>query len=146
MNLQSYFEYNYKMNELLIENFLENADAFPMKAMQLFSHTLNAHSYWNNNIMERPELTSWQEHSVDSYKDINMDTYRSSIFIIENYDPQDIVNYKNSLGNTYKNTIHDILFHVINHSTYHRGQITMLTRDSGINPVSTDYIFFKREN
>ncbi|QLH28398.1 MAG: hypothetical protein HWD63_02710 [Candidatus Parvibacillus calidus] len=37
----------------------------------------------------------------------------------------------------------DIIFHIINHSTYHRGQIAMEFRQSGLEPLNTDYIFYK---
>ena len=47
-------------------------------------------------------------------------------------------------GNLFENKIDDILFHIINHSTYHRGQIMMLFRESGLEPIFSDYIFHKR--
>jgi uncharacterized damage-inducible protein DinB len=37
------------------------------------------------------------------------------------------------------------LQHVANHSTYHRGQITTMLRQSGAKPVGTDMIGFYRE-
>lgn len=44
-----------------------------------------------------------------------------------------------------KNTVHvrDIVLHVFNHATYHRGQIITLGRQAGLeNPPRTDYIYF----
>ena len=35
-----------------------------------------------------------------------------------------------------------MFLHVINHSTYHRGQITMMLRQLGAEPVATDLILF----
>jgi uncharacterized damage-inducible protein DinB len=32
--------------------------------------------------------------------------------------------------------------HVINHATYHRGQVTMMLRQLGAAPVATDLILF----
>jgi uncharacterized damage-inducible protein DinB len=34
--------------------------------------------------------------------------------------------------------------HVVNHSTYHRGQIAAFIRQFGIKPPQTDYIAFAR--
>lgn len=45
----------------------------------------------------------------------------------------------------FTNTIGDILFHIVNHSTYHRGQIASDFRESDIEPLNTDYIMFKRD-
>jgi DUF1680 family protein len=39
----------------------------------------------------------------------------------------------------------DLLRHVVNHSTYHRGQVTLLARLAGATPVSTDLAAFQRE-
>ena len=39
-----------------------------------------------------------------------------------------------------------MLFHFVNHSTYHRGQIASNLKEHGIEPLVTDYIFYKRKN
>jgi uncharacterized damage-inducible protein DinB len=38
-----------------------------------------------------------------------------------------------------------MLQHVVNHQTYHRGQVTTMLRQLGAKPASTDLIFFYRE-
>lgn len=53
--------------------------------------------------------------------------------------------YKNSEGKEFTNAINDIIHHVMNHSTYHRGQIITLLREAGFTQVSsTDYITWCR--
>ncbi|MCH7396746.1 hypothetical protein MM236_02050 [Belliella sp. DSM 107340] len=52
--------------------------------------------------------------------------------------------YSNSKGQKYSSSVRDILFHIINHSTYHRSQIASELKNQGIEPLITDYIFFKR--
>ncbi|MBD3920394.1 damage-inducible protein DinB [Paenibacillus sp. PR3] len=39
----------------------------------------------------------------------------------------------------------DILQHVVNHGTYHRGNVTAMLRQQGHTGVSTDYIFYLAE-
>jgi uncharacterized damage-inducible protein DinB len=39
----------------------------------------------------------------------------------------------------------DLMRHVVNHGTYHRGQLTTLLRQLGKTPPSTDYIRYLRE-
>ena len=39
----------------------------------------------------------------------------------------------------------EILQHVVNHGTYHRGNITAMLRQQGYAGVSTDYLFFLQE-
>ena len=38
----------------------------------------------------------------------------------------------------------DLLLHVVNHSTYHRGQLTTLLRQVGGTPPATDYVVYTR--
>ena len=52
--------------------------------------------------------------------------------------------YKTTEGKAYSNVLSDMLLHLANHSSYHRGQITTLLRQSGAAPQSTDFILFIR--
>jgi uncharacterized damage-inducible protein DinB len=59
---------------------------------------------------------------------------------------QEIIGYKNMKGDAYENTVEEILFHLVNHGTYHRGQIITLLRDSDVTHlVGTDLIAWFRE-
>ena len=62
----------------------------------------------------------------------------------EAVDLNNIILYKTTKGQAFENKTSDILFHIINHSTYHRGQIAADFRQTGTEPLSTDYIFYKR--
>jgi len=42
-------------------------------------------------------------------------------------------------GKKFTRVLGDALFHVANHSTYHRGQVATLVRQLGKSPLSTDY-------
>lgn len=51
---------------------------------------------------------------------------------------------KPSSGGEYTHTFRQMLRHVINHSSYHRGQIVTFLRQLGAKPPSTDLILFYR--
>jgi uncharacterized damage-inducible protein DinB len=53
--------------------------------------------------------------------------------------------YTNQHGISYQTAADDILFQVLFHGTYHRGQIAKLLRQAGKEPVNTDYITWVRE-
>ena len=55
------------------------------------------------------------------------------------------VRYVNFVGETWTYTLDDILFDLVNHSTYHRGQVATLLRQLGGTPLSTDYSRFLDE-
>lgn len=55
------------------------------------------------------------------------------------------VEYTNSKGERWTNTVDDILTHVVLHGSYHRGQIATLVRQGGARPAYTDYIHCVRQ-
>jgi uncharacterized damage-inducible protein DinB len=57
---------------------------------------------------------------------------------------QRVIKYKNTRGTPFEGPIGPMLTHVLNHSTYHRGQVVTLLRQLGGKPVSTDLIGFFR--
>lgn len=52
--------------------------------------------------------------------------------------------YRTTEGQRYSNLLSDMLVHVVNHSSYHRGQVSTLLRQAGAVPKSTDLILFIR--
>jgi len=54
------------------------------------------------------------------------------------------VSYTSTAGEPYVSTRAQIVRHVVNHSTYHRGQITTLLRQLGVSAPATDLIVFYR--
>ena len=55
------------------------------------------------------------------------------------------LSYQNTKGEAFTHPLWPALQHVVNHSTYHRGQVTTMLRQLGAKPVSTDLIAFYRE-
>lgn len=53
--------------------------------------------------------------------------------------------YRSLNGQSYENRLGDLIRHVVNHSTYHRGQAATQLRQLGIVPPSTDFIVYCRE-
>ena len=83
---------------------------------------------------------------VINLKKINEVNFQNSIRIIDSFNLEERISYFNSKGEEFINTIRDMLFHVVNHSTYHRGQIATDSKLHGLAPLVTDYIFYKRDN
>jgi uncharacterized damage-inducible protein DinB len=50
--------------------------------------------------------------------------------------------YTNARGERWSYTLSDMLLHVANHSTYHRGTLTTLLRQLGREPASTDFLYY----
>ena len=52
------------------------------------------------------------------------------------------ISYENPPGTTWTYTLAEMLQHVVNHSTYHRGQIAAMLRQLGTAPPPTDYLIY----
>jgi len=60
-------------------------------------------------------------------------------------DAQRVMRFKNSQGKEFTHRFFEMATHLVNHQTYHRGQLTMLLRQLGKKPANTDMIAFFRE-
>ena len=54
------------------------------------------------------------------------------------------IEYFISTGERHSNTVVEIVVHMVDHSTYHTGQLMNAVRGFGIEPVSTNYIHYLR--
>ena len=139
------FEYSHHFNQQLAEVFIAKPTGLTERATKLFNHILNAHQVWNSRItVERNSVGPWDLRPINELKEIDRVNYANSIRILDQADLDSVINYRNSRGDSYTNSVRSILFHVINHSTYHRGQIATEFRQNGIEPLVSDYIFYKR--
>jgi len=56
-----------------------------------------------------------------------------------------VLEYKTLKFGVYRNPLWQSLQHVVNHGTYHRGQVTTLLRQLNAQPILTDLMHFYRE-
>lgn len=143
--LNELFDYNFFCNKAIITLAKENGQ-LPEKSHQLFNHILNAHHRWNALLAKtEPTLVIGQDNPLEQWADIHYDNQRTSFEIITNTDDFELrVDFEDADGRFFTNTVQDILFHIVNHSSHHRGQIMMDLRNSGLEPLKLDYIFYKR--
>ncbi len=116
------------------------------RALYLFSHVLNAQHIWARRALGEPPLYGVSEiHPAAQFPTMSSANI-SDLWRVRTTVPGDrIIRYTTSHGESFENTAEDILYHVINHSTYHRAQIATDLRQSGIEPPVTDYIILKRQ-
>ncbi len=59
--------------------------------------------------------------------------------------PRQKIRYRNMAGQAYEGLLWQLVQHVANHSTYHRGQVVTLLRQVGAKVVATDLVAWDRE-
>jgi uncharacterized damage-inducible protein DinB len=58
---------------------------------------------------------------------------------------QRVVSFKRMTGEAFALPLSQLLHHVANHGTYHRGQIATMLRQLGAKPAATDLLIFYRD-
>lgn len=139
------FDYNHHYNQKLIALISENLHVVSDRTLKLMNHIINAHQIWNARIIKEKELAVWHENEWKMLVDIDQKNHIKTATIIAGSAIADTIEYTTFAGTTFSNKIQDILFHVINHSTYHRAQIATELKHSGVPPLPSDYILYKRQ-
>lgn len=138
------FDYTRHFNQKIIQLLQASNTICSEKTLRLFNHIINTHQIWNARILQKDTFEVWQINDSDQFAEIDSNNFKTSIKIIQEFDINTTIRYTNSKGEIFSNTIKDILYHIINHSTYHRAQIATELKQNGMEPINTDYIFFKR--
>ncbi len=56
-----------------------------------------------------------------------------------------VIEYRNVKGQIWRYPLWQQLYHVVNHSTYHRGQVATMLRQLGAAPTPTDFLVYYDE-
>ncbi len=117
------------------------------------AHILSAQKLWLGRILKQPQsLPVWPTATSDDCRalaDEMAAAWRDYLARLGNqFAPgslDDKVEYRNSKGEPWSSRVEDILTHVLFHSAYHRGQIALQMRASGVEPAYTDFIHAVRQ-
>ena len=143
--IQDLFNYSHHFNQLMTDKLIENQSEMSDKSIQLCNHILNGQEIWCEMIVGELSRTGvWDLRPPESWKAIDENNHQKALRIIKEIDLNKEVTYRNSSGKEFTNTAKDILFHIINHSTHHRGQIVSEINRVAKEPLLMDYIFYKR--
>lgn len=140
------YDYNQWANRRVLDGLQKQAVANE-KILTIMSHVISALFIWLNRIEGKPNdaYPLWKQYSLEKLVEMNGEITERWIKFVRQTDNFDrMLVYKNYVGDPYKNNVEQIMIHLVNHSTYHRGQIAMMLRQNGLEPVNTDYITYDR--
>ena len=129
---------------------LRNCPRVEPQAHALFSHMLAAEHVWLCRLQgNTPDIAIWPELGLDECErliEMNVAGYKEYLKGCTPETWDSIIAYRTTKGQDFKTPVSDILMHVLNHGTYHRGQVTAAVKRSGGEVLDTDYIIFVRES
>ncbi|MAX79831.1 MAG: damage-inducible protein DinB [Crocinitomicaceae bacterium] len=139
------YTYQHHYNQQLADLMSNNKTQVSNQSITWFSHIINAHRFWISRIEGTAAIDLHKINTIDENKSIDTANYNKTQELITQRDISQIITYKNSKGIQYTNSLQEILFHVSNHHTHHRGQIIADLRKNGVtDPFASDYIVYKR--
>jgi len=140
------YQYNQWANKRVFDT-LHRQKVDDEKILTLMSHVVSALYIWLSRIQgESPEpYPLWKQYELEELISMNeIITSRWLKFVSETENFDRILTYNNYVGDPYKNNVEQIMIHLVNHSSYHRGQVALLLREKGFEPINTDYITYDR--
>jgi uncharacterized damage-inducible protein DinB len=119
------------------------------RSLDLMSHVLLVQMVWYSRIVNQPAPPIWDKRNLDELYKMYEENNKTLDAFFEKLTDKNLygtVKYKDSKGNPYENTLKDLLTHLFNHSTHHRGQIKERLRGKVTEMPTTDFILFLRES
>src|SRR5205823_14524444 len=97
----------------------------PAKPVQLMAHLLAAQQIWLKRCQKLPSPGGalWPDRKAVTFHKLITNNHQSWINFLNQLNEADFessITYQNSKGETFTNTLSDIMTHVINHGTHHR--------------------------
>jgi uncharacterized damage-inducible protein DinB len=132
---------------------MRSSESVSANTVGRMAHILAAQKLWLERILKQPQsMPVWPASTVDDCAamadEISVAWQQLLTRLGNQFAPgalDDRVEYRNSKGEAWSNTVEDILTHVLFHSAYHRGQIALQVRASGAEPAYTDFIHAARQ-
>ncbi|MEJ0030096.1 MAG: DinB family protein [Bacteroidota bacterium] len=148
--MKEYFQKLYRYNEWANRRVLgaiERQNVSTEKILSIFSHQLSANFLWLHRIkgLPPPDVELWKTYPIDRLRKMVDDGSKQWLEYIDSTDNFNrVLKYKNYVGDYYESNVEHIMMHLVNHGSYHRGQVALLLRQNGFEPINTDFITYDR--
>jgi uncharacterized damage-inducible protein DinB len=145
------FEYDYWATDKFVKALSEMTDP-PEKALKLLSHILFASDVWLARLLKE-DLSRFTDpnpsRSLAECRQKLEELHEKWRAYLADLDPSKMGEkfvYTNiQQGKKFEQITQNVLTHVVNHSSYHRGQLSSLVHQSGGNRPGTDYVLYALE-
>lgn len=139
------------LSQLSIEELNQDLNGFFKSVIGTLNHNLVGDLMWMRRIDHGGEkLDTLDQVLHDNLEDLYSARQQADIrlgHLVDNLDPekfQTLLMYRNTSGDDFADPISQILTHMFNHQTHHRGQCHHMLSQLGKNPPALDMIYFVR--
>ena len=158
--LQQLAAYNIWANALLMETLRKLPGELHQKEVpssfnslqKTILHMWNAESIWWQRMKLQERITGPMENfngkMEDAIEGLTLQNKQWNEWInkAQEHHLQHVFQYQNFKGEQFKQPIYQMLLHLFNHGTYHRGQIVNMLRQLGVEKIpQTDFIVWSRK-
>lgn len=113
-------------------------------------HAVAADRFWLDRLTGKAEPVMMSEKDFPTFSAVRDEwsAWRSEmeryLQTLSDSKLEEMFSHKDSKGNTHSYPVSHVLQHLVNHSTYHRGQVVSMLRQQGVKPVNSDLIYYYR--
>ncbi|HEY3025023.1 MAG TPA: DinB family protein [Pyrinomonadaceae bacterium] len=148
--IQRKLVYNEWANRRALES-LQAMDTLSSRGVRALSHVLLVEKLWLARL-RREEMKLPPEFfpalrlpECSALIDENLNGYQGYLGVVTEQGLDAVQDFQTIKGDKYRLSIRDVLTHVMMHSMYHRGQVSLAIREDGGEPLQSDYSLFMRE-
>ena len=160
MNLRALFAYSDNCRELLRETIDANPDSWDQKFVaplqefntirEILIHTAGAEERWVKMRIGGHEVSFYRQRAPKDAAGVFEDwnRFRQETYSLLDGQTNESLQKVNAItlgsgDSVWRGdlTVEQMLFHVLNHETHHRGQVSMAWQQMGVDPPDFDYIF-----
>ena len=159
-DIQTLFEFNYWAKDRILgvvekltpEQFTKDLKSSHGGIHGTLAHTLGAEDIWLKRWKGtaitgflKPEDVPTFADLQNRWKMVAMEILGFCHTLKSDDDINKVIVYKDLKGNEYRQPLYQLMQHLVNHSSYHRGQVVTMLRQLGVQPIGTDMVGFFRE-
>jgi len=154
--IKALYEYNRWANERIFEavsritpeEYKRDMQSSHRSVRDTFVHVVSAERIYLQRVSGTSPKALWSPldfATVSKLREQWVELIREQMAFIANLTEEQLkkpITYINLAGEPFTYPLWQILQHVVNHSSYHRGQITTMLRQLGAKPEATDFLLF----
>ena len=135
------FEIEYNTVQALIRCVEAQEELVTDYAIKGICHIINVHHIWNCRLrLSSAESNEWDVFPLHYLEKLNTQNFQETCDYLEKQELDSTVKQQSEQFGAIEKTAADLLFHLLQHSAYHRGQVVLNLKSNGLNYPSNGLV------